>query len=406
MPYTPSVSVSVYIGTGSRYERKEQAGVSHFVEHLCFKGTRRRPTAKEVAEAIDSVGGLLNGSTDRELTVFYAKVARHHFDLALDVLLELVRDPLFDPAEVEKERRVVLEELAMVADSPPQLADQLLDATLWPDQPLGWDVAGTEESVSALKREEALAYLQRQYTPNNMVIAVAGNIDHQTVVDAIWRALGQWQPGKPSPWFPAIENSNPARPRCSLLYKNTEQAHINLAVRGLPWRHPDRYPLSFLSIVLGEGMSSRLFMELRERRGLAYDVHSYISHFLDTGAFAIYCGVDPKNAYDALQLILEQLAQVRDNSIGEDELQRAKELGKGRLLLRLEDSRAVSAWVGSQELLLGEVRTVDEVLTEMEAVTAADLVRVASQLFVAERLHLAVVGPYRSDKRFAAALRL
>lgn len=406
MPYTQSVSVSVYIGTGSRYERKEEAGISHFVEHLCFKGTKRRPTAKEVAEAIDSVGGLLNGSTDRELTVFYAKVARHHFDLALDVLLELVREPLFDPAEVEKERKVVLEELAMVADSPPQLADQLLDATLWPDQPLGWDVAGTEESVSALSREETLEYLQRQYTPNNMVIAVAGNIDHQTVVDAVWRALGQWQPGKPSSWFPAIENTNQGRPRCSLLYKNTEQAHINLAVRGLPWSHPDRYPLSFLSIILGESMSSRLFMELREKRGLAYDVHSYISHFLDTGTFAIYCGVDPKNAYDALQLTLDQLAQVRHDSIGEDELQRAKELAKGRLLLRLEDSRAVSAWVGSQELLLGEVRSVEEVLTEMEAVTAADLVRVAGRLFVPDQLHLAVVGPYRSDKRFAAALRL
>jgi len=349
------------------------------------------------------VGALLNGATDRELTVFYAKVARHHFQLALDVLLDLVRNPLFDPEQLEKERQVVLEELAMVADSPQQLVELLLDATLWPDQPLGRDVAGTEESVAGLTRDVALEYLRRQYVPNNMAIAVAGNIEPQEVVDALWQLQGQWEAGRPTPWFPALDGVGP---KCALRYKGTEQAHLSLAVRGLPLNHPDRYPLALLCVILGEGMSSRLFLELREKRGLVYDVHSYVSHFLDTGAFTIYAGVDPKKAVDALQLTLSELAQLRDDGISEEELRKAKELSKGRLLLRLEDSRAVSGWVGGQEILLGEVRGVEQALAEMEAVTIGDVKRVARQLLRSDQLHLAVVGPYKSDKRFAACLKL
>lgn len=403
MPHTHSVAISVYVGAGSRYERKEEAGLSHFVEHLCFKGTERRPTAKEVAEAIDGVGGLLNGGTDRELTVFYAKVARPHLDIALDLLVDLVRCPRFDLEEVEKERQVVLEELAMVEDSPPQLVDVLMDATLWPDQPLGWDVAGTPESVTVLTRQQAFDYLHHQYIPNNIVVSVAGNVEHQEIVDWVWKHLGLWAGGVPSRWFPV---SNGRGPRWSLRYKTTEQAHISLAVPGLPINHADRYALNFLSVILGEGMSSRLFMELREKKGLVYDVHSYVTHFLDTGAFSVYAGVDPKNAVDAVGLILAELATIRDEGISEEELVKARELSKGRLLLRMEDTRNVSGWIGAQELLLGDVRTVDQVLADVEAVTREDVQRVARQLLRTEYLHLAIVGPYRTDRRFVPLLRL
>lgn len=403
MPHTHSVAVSLYVGAGSRYERDEEAGVSHFLEHLLFKGTERRPTAKEIAEAIDSVGGILNGGTDRELTVYYVKVARHHLPLALDLLVDMVRRPLLDPAEVEKERQVVLEELAMAADSPSQLADLLLDATLWPDQPLGRDVAGTPESVSRISREMALDYLRRQYVPNNIVIALAGNVDHQQAVDVVWRALGDWPAGRPSPWFPASDGSGP---RCAVRYKETEQAYLSLAVRGLPLDHPDRYALAFLSALFGEGMSSRLFLELREKRGLVYDIHSYSSHFLDTGAFAVYTGVDPRKAKEALAVIIEELARLRDEGPRGEELAKARELTKGRLLLRMEDTRNVAGWIGGQELLLGRVRTVEEALAEMEAVTLEDLQRVARQLIVPEQLYLAVVGPFRSEEEFAPLLRL
>ncbi|KKM64560.1 hypothetical protein LCGC14_1500170 [marine sediment metagenome] len=403
MPTARSASVSLYIGAGSRYERDEEAGLSHFLEHLLFKGTKKRPSAKEISEAIDGVGGVMNGGTDRELTVYYVKVARPHLDLALDVLVDLVRHPLLDPAEFEKERQVVLEELAMVADSPPQLTDLLLDAILWPDQPLGRDVAGTPDSVLALTSEMAAEYLHRQYTPNNIVVALAGDIDHQQTVDTIWAAMGDWEAGTPSRWFPATDGHGP---RCGLRYKATEQAHISIAVRGLPLSHPDRYALSFLSVILGEGMSSRLFLELREKRGLVYDVHSYVSHFLDTGAFIVYAGADPKKAVETIQVVLEELARMRHQGPTSQELTKARELSKGRLLLRMEDTRAVSGWLGGQELLLSEVRSVDQAVAEMEEVTLEDLQRVARELLVGDQLYLAVVGPYRSDKRFAPLLRL
>jgi predicted Zn-dependent peptidase len=403
MPHTRSVSISIYVGTGSRYERIEEAGISHFLEHLCFKGTKKRPTAKEIAESIDGVGGYLNGGTDREFTVFYAKVAAQHLQLALDVLLDLIREPLLDSREMEKERQVVLEELAMVADSPPQLAELLMDAALWPNQPLGRDVAGSRESVVAMTRDMVLDYQGRQYVPNNLVIAVAGQMEHQQVADAVWQARGPWEAGQPRSWVPAADGGGP---RCSLRHKATEQAHLSLALRGLALGHPDRHALSLLSLILGEGMSSRLFLDLREQRGLVYDIHSYVTHFLDTGAFAIYTGVDPRKAGEALQRVLAEVARLRDEGVEERELVKAREMAKGRLLLRLEDSRAVSGWIGGQELLLGQVRSVEEALADLAAVTTEDVQRVARQLLVSEGLHLAVVGPYRSDKRFVASLRL
>lgn len=402
MPTARSVSVSVYIGAGSRYERDEEAGLSHFLEHLLFKGTAKRPSAKEVAEAIDGVGGVMNGGTDRELTVYYAKVARPHMDLALDVLVDLVRHPLLDPAEFEKERQVVLEELAMVADSPQQLTDLLLDSLLWPNQALGRDVAGTPDSVSGLTGEMAVEYMGRQYVAANAVVAVAGDVEHGEVVDALQASLVDWEGGSPSAWFPVSDGSSC---RCGLRYKATEQAHMNIAVPGLYLNHPDRYALSFLSIILGEGMSSRLFLELRERRGLVYDVHSYISQFLDAGAFTVYAGADPQKAVETLDVVMAEIARLRDDGATAEELTKVRELSKGRLLLRMEDTRAVSGWLGGQELLLGEVRDVEKAVAEMEAVTLQDLSRVAGELLRDERFHLAVVGPFRSDKRFASLLR-
>jgi len=376
MPHTRSASVSIYVGAGSRYETPPEAGLSHFVEHLCFKGTERRPTPREISEVIDSVGGILNASTDRELTVYYCKVALPHLELALDVL---------------------------VADSPSQQVDVLIDEVLWPGQPLGWDVAGSEKSVGGITREMTLAHLHRQYVPNNAVVSVAGNVSQEQVVDLVSRYLGDWERGIPSGWFPAV-NSQTA-PRTGVLYKRSEQAHLSLALHGLSSQHPDRYVLDLLSVVFGEGMSSRLFLELRERRGLCYDVHSYVSHFLDAGSFSIYAGVDPGNARETVAALIEELARLRDG-VSEEELTKAKELSKGRLLLRMEDTRSVSGWLGGQEILTGRVRTADEVVQILDAIQPADLARVVSNLLQTDQLNLAVVGPFRSDKKFAALLRL
>jgi predicted Zn-dependent peptidase len=403
MPHTRSVSVSFYVGAGSRYETKPVAGLSHFVEHMLFKGSSRRPTAKDISEAVDRVGGMLNGGTDRELTVYYVKAAKPHFAMAVDLLVDMLRRPVMDQQELEKERKVVIEELATVGDSPAQQADILLDELLWPDQPLGWDVAGTADTVSALERGTVLEYLARQYVPNNTVLSVAGAVEHEQVVDLVQREMGDWRPGQPTSWYPAVNGNH--RPALKVQYKKTEQAHITLAVLGVSNQHPDRYAIDLLSAIIGEGMSSRLFMELREKRSLCYDVHSYTSHFLDTGAFTVYAGVDPKQAPVAVSAVLEQLAIARDG-VPEDELYKAKELTKGRLLLRMEDTRSVSGWLGVQELLTGKVRSVDDVVESVEAVTAGDLRRVANDLFRTDRLVMAIVGPFRSDKRFAPLLKV
>ncbi|MEX0682546.1 MAG: pitrilysin family protein [Dehalococcoidia bacterium] len=401
MPQTRSVSVTVYVGAGSRYEREEDAGVSHYLEHMLFKGTEKWPTAREIAEQVDGVGGMMNGATDREYTVYYIKVARPHMDIALDVLFQLVRHPLLEASELDKERQVVLEELAMVEDSPSQLADLLLDSILWPGNPLGRDIAGTPESVGAITREALTGYMREQYVPNNIVVAVAGHVTHQEVVAAVTAGLGEWKRRQPSALIPA---PSPNGRRSGVRFKKTEQAHLSMAMMGLPLSHPDRHALSFLSIILGEGMSSRLFVELREKRGLAYDVSTYATHMLDTGTFNVYTGVDPKNATEALKVIFAEIDRLAGSGPAADELVKARELSKGRLLLRLEDSRAVAGWIGAQDLLLERVRIVDDVVAEMDAITLEDLQRVAREVLDTKRLQLAVVGPFRSDKRFAGLL--
>lgn len=404
MPGTRSVAISVYVGAGSRYETDAEAGISHLLEHLVFKGTEKRPTSQEISEVIDGVGGVMNAGTDRELTVYYAKVARPHFELAADVLTDMVRHPLIAEEEVQKERKVVIEELAAIADSPPQQVDVLLDATLWPDQPLGRDVAGTEETVNGLTRELAVDYLNRQYVPNNIVISVAGAVQHQEVVAFMENALGDWQRGVPVGWFPAVNGQTAAR--VAMLQKRTEQAHIEMAVHALSSQHPDRFALDIISVILGEGMSSRLFLELREKRALCYDVHSYASHYLDAGAFVVYAGVDPAKAAEATKALAGELSKVRADGITDEELHKAKELSKGRLLLRMEDTRSVSGWLGGQEMLNGAVRTPDEVVALIEAVTADDIRRVAASVFDQNQLALAVVGPFKSDRRFATLAKL
>jgi predicted Zn-dependent peptidase len=404
MPHTKSVAVSIYVAAGSRYEKPVEAGVSHFLEHLTFKGTAKRPEPQLISEAIDGVGGIINAATDREYTVFYTKVARPHLELALDVLCDLVQAPLLEQEELEKERKVVLEELAAVADSPGQQVDLLLDELLWPDQPLGLDVAGTKESVSGLTRDIVVDYVGHQYVPNNMVVAVAGNIEEDEVCSLLEPRLGSMSAGTPVDMFPAVDGQ--AAPRCSLLYKRTEQTHVQLGLLGLPLQHDDRHALDLISVLFGESMSSRLFVELRERRGLCYDVSSYVTHFKDTGSFSVYAAVDPVNGALAVDALMNELRRLADEGVPEEELQKARELSKGRLLLRMEDTRAVSGWLGGQEILTSQIRTPEEVVARLDAITAEDMTRVVRDLLRHEKLNLAIVGPHRSYRRFASLLTL
>jgi predicted Zn-dependent peptidase len=403
MPHTRSVSVVFFIAAGSRYEVEPEAGISHFIEHICFKGTERRQSSKEISEAIESVGGIINGGTDRELTTFWCRVTSEHFLLALDVLIDLLRHSRFDATDIDRERQIIIEEINMSLDSPRQRVAMLIDELLWPGQPLGRDIAGTKETVAALTRRQMFDFLSTHYLPNTTVVAVAGDIEQKQVQDIINQTLGEWKPNKVSAGFPNGGDQEAAR--LNIEFRDTEQAHLCLGVPGLSFFHPDRYAVDLLSIILGEGMSSRLFTEIREQQGLAYDIHSYADHFADSGAVVIYAGVDPGRVDNALGAIVDQVSKLKEH-ISEAELNKAKEIAKGRLLLSLESSRNVAAWLGAQELLINRIFTADEVISLVEAVTIEDLKRVAQQLLTSEKLNLAIVGPVKEEKPLARLLKL
>lgn len=402
MPHAYSVCIGIFLGTGSRYESDEEAGVSHFIEHLCFKGTHRRATSKEIAEPIEGVGGVLNGGTDKEITLYWCKVARPHFALAVDVLADMLSNSRFDPADIDKERQVIIEEINMSLDSPQQTVDMLIDKLVWPGHPLGRDVAGTKDTVSSLTRPDIVRYLERHYGAGNMVVSIAGGIDHQEAVDSLTDAFGTWQSAPPQKYV-AVENGQ-SQARSELEHRKTEQAHLCLALPGLSVSHPDRFTLDLLNVILGEGMSSRLFVEIREKRGLAYAIQSFVNHHLDTGSLTVYAGVDPASLPTAVTAILAELARLKEE-IPEIDLVKAKELCKGRLLLRMEDTRSVAGWLGGQELLLGEILNVDEIVSIIDSIEGDDLLRVARKLFITDKLNLAVVGPME-EKQLEGLLHL
>jgi predicted Zn-dependent peptidase len=403
MPHTRSVCVSIFIGTGSRYESSDESGMSHFIEHVLFKGTEKRPTARAISEAIESVGGILNGGTDKELTVYWAKVPQHHFALALDVLSDLLLRPRFDPEAIERERQVIIEEINMSRDMPSQQANMLIDELIWPDHPLGRDIAGDRESVMGITRDGMLDYLKRQYQPDNTVVSIAGNVQHPEMTGTVSQMLGSWTSGQPKSGYLAYEPGQ-AR-RLKIEKRKTEQAHLCLALPGLPLLHPQRFTLDLLNAILGEGMSSRLFTEIRERLGLAYSINSYVEHYLDSGAVTVYAGVEPKKLATAIRAILEQLAGLK-TPVAEAELTKAKEFAKGRLLLRLEDSRSVAGWLGGQEILTERILNPDQLISIIEAITAEELAELAQKLITGTGLRLAVVGPVAKEEPLEKLLAL
>ena len=403
MPHTRSVCISIFIGVGSRYEAETEAGISHFIEHLCFKGTQRRPTAIEISETIEGVGGILNGGTGKELTNYWCKVTPPHFPLALDILVDMLLNSKFDPQDVEGERQIIIEEINMNRDSPSQQVNTLIDGLLWPGHPLGRDVSGSRESVAVISRDMMLDYRNGHYQPGNMVVAIAGNIRYQEALAAVSQALGSWaEGGRQLGHLPCEEQLT--RP---LLIENRDinQAHLCLALPGLSLFHPKRFTLDLLNVILGAGMSSRLFAEIREKLGLAYSIHSYTEHFLDSGSVVVYAGVEPKKLEIAIKAILEQLSKLKE-TIPDSELSKAKEFSKGRLLLQMENNHNVAGWVGGQEILTRHILSVDQMVSIIDAITADEIKQLAQELLVASQLRLAVVGPIPEDKPLEGLLKL
>jgi predicted Zn-dependent peptidase len=401
MPQRLSASLVLMFGGGSRQEDDRLAGVSHFIEHVFFKGTRRRPTSKEIADAIEGVGGFINASTDKELTAYWARVPAEHLELGLDVLFDVVSNSKLTPEDVERERMVILEELKGYQDQPQDYVLNLLEEIIWPDHPLGRDIAGTEQSVAQLTRDDILEYANAHYRLPNLVIGAAGAIDEQKTLDAVNSRLTL--PVDPDGLMPAEAPGPLTVSHVVVRRRRTEQAHICLGVRALSYTHPDRYALDLFNTVLGEGMSSRLFLNIRERLGLAYDVHSFTQKHRDTGHLGVYLGVDPKKAVEAIQAVVAEMRTLCERELSSEELQRAKEFTKGRLRLDLETTNGVAFWLTYQELLMGKIKTIEDELVLVDAVTASDIRRVADTL-LASPMQMAVIGPFTRDAAFRAAI--
>jgi predicted Zn-dependent peptidase len=401
MPERLSASLVLMFGGGSRQEDDRLAGVSHFIEHLFFKGTRRRPTSKEIADAIEGVGGFINASTDKELTAYWARVPAEHLELGLDVLFDVVSNSKLAVEDVERERMVILEELKGYQDQPQDYVLNLLEEIIWPDHPLGRDIAGTEQSVAQLTRDDILEYANAHYRLPNLVIGAAGSIDEQKTLDAVNSRLTL--PVDPDGVMPTEAPGPLTAPHVVVRRRRTEQAHICLGVRALSYTHPDRYALDLLNTVLGEGMSSRLFLNIREHLGLAYDVHSFTQKHRDTGHLGVYLGVDPKKAVEAIQAVVAEMRTLCERDLSGEELQRAKEFTKGRLRLDLETTNGVAFWLTYQELLMGKIKTIEDELVLVDAVSASDIRRVADTL-LASPMQMAVIGPFTRDAGFRAAI--
>ncbi len=403
MPHAKSVACFVMLAAGSRYETRETNGIAHFSEHMFFKGTERRPTARDIAGEIDAIGGEFNAFTGKEYTGYYVKCAAEHRRVALDVLVDMLTHSKFDPDEIEREKGVIVEEMNMYFDTPRDFLEGVYDELLYGDQPLGWDIIGTKETVRAAARETFLDYLGRWYRAPRIVAGVAGDVG-EDIAAAVEELLGGVRDGSGAAAEPVRWEQD--RPRVKIHTKASDQAHVRLGVHSYPLDHPDRYALSLLATVLGGGMSSRLFTEVRERRGLAYYVYGFNQGYTDTGTLFAQAGVDIDRIDEAVRTTAAEFARIAAEPIDADELEKARNFAKGRLVLSLEDPKGTILFGLRSEVLEGRLREPDEVLAGFDAVTKEDIQRVAQDVIRDERLNLAVIGPFDDEERFERILTL
>ncbi len=401
MPQVGSVACFIVLAAGSRYETPASKGIAHFAEHMFFKGTERRPTARSISTEIDAIGGEFNAFTGKELTGYYVRCATETRDIALDVLVDMLRNSRFDSEEIEKEKGVILEEMNVYLDTPQRYVGNVYDRLLYADQPLGWDILGTRETIEGATRDTFTSYLDAWYRPERIVVGIGGRIG-DGLGDRLEELLGDIEPRETGA-APPVELPPDGSP-VLLHTKQSEQAHLVLGVRGYELGHPKRYALQLLSVVLGGGMSSRLFTEVRERRGLSYYVHAANASYTDAGTLYTGAGVDVNRIDEAITTIIGELRKIAAEPVPSDELEKARGYSKGRFVLRLESPQALIQFGLRREVLEGQLEEPDEVLRELDAVTAEDVQDVARELLEGKRLYLAVVGPFDDPARFEQLL--
>jgi len=395
-----SATVLVMVGAGSRYEKKNNNGISHFLEHMAFKGTKRRPTALEIATLFDSIGAESNAFTSKEYTGYYIKSASEHIDLSLDLLSDLLSNMLLDPKEIEKERGVIIEEINMYEDTPMRKIGDIYENLMYGDTPLGWDISGPKDVIRSITRDDFMNYMKSLYSAHNMTVVVVGNFDEAQVLENVEKYFGGIVRHDIAGFEPMQEMQN--GPIISIKSKKTEQAHFALGVRTVPLKNETkRYPLEVLATILGGGMSSRLFQEVREERGLAYYVRTHTDHYLDAGYIASFAGVDPARIDESISVTFSEMTKIAKNmDIKKEEIDKAKEYMKGHFVLELEDTRSVAIYYAMQELLEGKLINPDEEMARVDSVTLEDVQNAAAEFLSTPNYSLSLIGDFDDVNRF------
>jgi predicted Zn-dependent peptidase len=401
MPQVQSVTCMIMLAAGSRYETPDTNGIAHFAEHMFFKGTERRPSAREIGMEVDSLGGEFNAFTSKEYTGYYVKCAADYRDRALDVLVDMLRNSKFAEDEIEREKGVIIEEMNMYYDTPRDFIGGVYESLLYGDQPLGWDIVGRKETVRAATRDIFRGYVDHWYKPERMVVGLGGQLEGNPL-ETVERLLGDLEPEETG--APEAVELNGGGSQVRVHHKESDQAHLCLGVRSYPLSHPDRYVLQLLSTVLGTGMSSRLFTEVRERRGLAYYVFAHNQSYTDAGSLYSQSGVDIARADEAVETIAAEFHRIADEPVPAQELEKARALAKGRFVLRLENPQGMTMFGLSREVLEGKAVEPDEIVAGLDAVTAEDVQRVAQDVIASNGINLALIGPFDDASKFEALL--
>jgi predicted Zn-dependent peptidase len=406
MPSFESATALVMVGAGSRYETAKNNGISHFLEHMAFKGTAKRPTAQDISTAIDGVGGEFNAFTSKEITGYYVKSAANHVDLCLDVLSDMLLNSKLDTDEINREKGVILEERNLYEDTPSRNISDVYESLLYGNTPMGWDTIGKKDVIKSITRKDFVSYMQSLYSADNITIVVAGGIQTSKIEAQVQDYFGKMKSFDVIRYERVVQNQ--VKPSLSIKHKKTEQVHVALGFRTVPINSDEKHILSVLSAILGGGMSSRLFSEVREKRGLAYYVRTSSDHYQDAGSLVSTAGLDPRRVDEGISVVLEEYAKFAQGKakVSDKELSKAKEYLKGHFVLELEDSRSVAGFFAQAELLEKEIETPEEIIKKVDKVSLEEVERVAQKYFKKESLNLAVIGNFEDRQRFQNLLKL